>query len=144
MESEMEKMLAQEWVKELLAKPLLARLGTANAKTGQPHVTPVWYHWQNGCIYISVFASTRKGREVLSNPKISVLIDVNEPTQAVLMEGTAQVVSGTEEVRLRSEEIYARYVGEQVVKKDPYAGWARDPDNRLIILKPDKVYSWNW
>lgn len=66
----------------------------------------------------------------MSNPKISVLIDVNEPAQAVLYVGTAQVVSGTEAMRLRSEEIYARYVGEQEVKKDPCASWARD---RIIV-----------
>ena len=88
-------------------------------------------------------ASIHKRREVLSNPKISVLIDVNEPAQAVLLVVTAQVVSGTEAMRLRSEEIYARYVVEQEVKKDPCAIWARDPDNRLIILKPVKVTSWS-
>ena len=144
MPSELEKTLAQDWVVELLAKPVLARLGTANAINGQPHVTPVWFQWDGECLYISVFVVTRKGREVTNNPKISVLIDTDEPTQAVLFEGTADVLAGTDEVRARSEAIYARYVGEDEVKKDPYAGWAKDPENRLIRLRPEKVYSWSW
>ena len=40
-----EEIFAQDWVKKLLAEPLLARLGTANPETAQPHVTPVWFAW---------------------------------------------------------------------------------------------------
>ncbi len=85
-----EAVLAQDWVQELLAEPLLARLGTANPATAQPHVTPVWFAWDGECLYISAFISTRKAREVSKNPRISVLIDTNKPTRAVLLEGVAR------------------------------------------------------
>jgi len=138
------KVLNQEWVKEHLAKPLLARLGTANPSTTQPHVTPVWFAWDGECIYISAFISTRKAREVGENPRISVLIDVDNPTRAVLLEGVAELISEPGEVGRLSEWIYARYVGETEVKKKPYAGWAQDLENRIIKLKPEKAYAWKW
>jgi PPOX class probable F420-dependent enzyme len=139
-----EETLAQDWVKKLLAEPLLARLGTAKPETAQPHVTPVWFAWDGECLYISAFISTRKGREVTENPRISVLIDTNEPTRAVLMEGAAEVTADPGEVARLSEWIYARYVGEGEVKKDPYTGWMKDAENRIIMLRPEKVFAWKW
>ena len=139
-----DEVLKQEWVKELLAEPLLARLGTANPVTAQPHVTPVWFAWDGECIYISAFLSTRKAREVVANPQISVLIDVDNPTRAVLLEGTAEVIAEPGEVSKLSEFIYTRYVGAEEVKGDPYQSWVHDAENRIIRLRPVHAYAWRW
>ena len=136
--------LSLDWVKELLSQPVLARLGTANPLNAQPHVTPVWFEWDGECLYISAFISTRKAKEVTKNPRISVLIDTDKPTQAVLLEGEAEVLTEPSEVSKRSESIYARYVGEKEVREDPYQAWAHDPENRIIKLRPSHVYKWNW
>jgi general stress protein 26 len=138
------EILTQDWVQKLLAEPLLARLGTANPVTAQPHVTPVWFAWDGECLYISAFISTRKARDAAANPRISVLIDTNEPTRAVLLEGISEMIIEPGEVRRLSEWIYARYVGEGEVQKDPYAGWTTDPENRIIRLRPEKVFAWKW
>ncbi len=136
--------LAQPWVQELLARPILARLGTANLKTIQPHVTPVWFEWDGECLYISTFISTRKGREVNANHRISVLIDVDKPTQAVLLEGIAEVLSDPALVAPLSVSIYTRYVGVEGVKEPTYQSWIHDPENRIIKLRPEQVYTWSW
>ena len=138
------EVLAQDWVRELLAEPHLARLGTANPADGQPHVTPVWFAWDGEALFISAFISTRKAREASENPRISVLIDTDAPTRAVLMEGNSEMLTEAAEVARLSEWIYARYVGEGDVKKDPYVGWASDPENRIIRLRPEKVFAWKW
>ncbi len=139
-----DEVLGQDWVKEFLARPLLARLGTANPKNAQPHVTPVWFAWDGECLYISAFVSTRKGKEVTANQRISVLVDVDNPTYAVLLEGVAEVLTEPAEVAKRSESIYARYVGAEAVKGGPYQSWARDPENRIIKLRPARAYAWRW
>jgi nitroimidazol reductase NimA-like FMN-containing flavoprotein (pyridoxamine 5'-phosphate oxidase superfamily) len=138
------ELLRQDWVKELLAQPLLARLGTANSKTAQPHVTPVWFEWDGECLYISVFTSTRKMREALATPRISVLIDVDSPTRAVLLEGFAEILSDAGEVIRHATSIYARYVGAREVKHDPYKSWVYDPENRIIKLRPVRAFAWRW
>jgi len=139
-----EDVLGQEWVKKLLSTPILARLGTANPKNAQPHVTPVWFEWDGEYLYISVFISTRKAKEVSANAHISVLIDGDSPTQAVLLEGEADVIVDPVFVGRCSQSIYTRYVGENDVKGDPYQSWIHDPENRIIRLRPDHAYAWKW
>ena len=136
--------LEQPWVQDLLAQPILARLGTANPASAQPHVTPVWFEWDGEALYISAFVSTRKGREVSRNPRISVLIDLDKPTRAVLLEGTAEVLSDPAVVAPLAESIYARYVGAEGVKEATYQSWVYDPENRIIKLKPERVFTWSW
>ena len=139
-----QKALNEPYVQELLSKPLLARLGTANPHNAQPHVTPVWYEWDGERLYISAFISTRKAREATANPRISVLIDTDSPTRAVLLEGTAEIWDDPARVKPWSESIYARYVGDEGVKEDTYQSWVHDPENRILALKPTRVYAWGW
>ena len=84
-------------VETLLSQPVLARIATANPKTGQPHVVPLWYLWDGTSIWISGFRSTRKFRELLANPKCAVLVEPADPKaskiQAVLFEGEAEVIT---------------------------------------------------
>lgn len=129
-----------------LARPLLARLGTANPTTGQPHVTPVWYLWEDGTLWISVFSSTRKGRELLANPRCSVVIDVDESglsLRAVLCEGTAELLTGPTDFNITMfTRIYTRYLGpEGVLAADPQE-WIHSPENLLVKLTPARVFTW--
>ena len=129
-----------------LARPLLARLGTANPTTGQPHVVPVWYLWEDGSLWISVFSSTRKGRELLANPRCSVVIDVDESDlslRAVLFEGTADLLTGPSAFNTEMfTHIYTRYLGpEGVLAADPQE-WIHAPENLLVKLTPEKVFTW--
>lgn len=136
--------LALPWVQELLAKPVLARLGTANPQNNQPHVTPVWFEWDGEYLLISAFISTRKAREAAANPRLSVLIDVEDPTQAVLLEGKAEVLQDPAVVAPLSTSIYTRYLGAEGIQEDTYQSWIHDPENRILRLKPERVYTWNW
>ena len=136
--------LSKPWVQELLARPVLARLGTANPANAQPHVTPVWFEWDGEHLYISAFISTRKAREASVNRRISVLIDVENPTQAVVLEGVAEVLDDPAQVAPLSESIYRRYVGAEAVKGAPYQSWVHDAENRVIKRKPQRAYGWAW
>ncbi len=128
-----------------LDKPLLARMATVDPHTLQPHVVPVWYGWDGESLWISAFRSTRKVRELVKNPLISVVIDVDqgEGIRAVLMEGEAELFT---EPRERMEEltawIYERYLGPEGVKAADPQSWIKDPEALLIKLKPTRVKSW--
>jgi PPOX class probable F420-dependent enzyme len=136
--------LATPGVQDFPHKPVLARLGTSNVHTGQPHVTPVWFLWDGETINISAFVSTRKVREVARNPLVSILIDTGNPGESVrgiLFEGKAELIDKPEYVALLAERIYSRYAGSEGLD-DGMRSWIIDPANRIIRLTPEKVFIW--
>lgn len=144
MNKKLDEITAEEWVQALLAQPVLARIATADLRSGQPHVVPVWFEWDAGCVWISSFNSTRKNRELASNPRAAVVIDVAldaHRNQAVIFEGRAEIIADPQVVVPRSTSIYTRYLGEEGVKRPEPASWIVDPDNRVICLRPEKIYT---
>ncbi len=135
----------KELIEALLSQAVPARLATANPKTLQPHVVPVWFLWDGEFIWISAFSSTRKARDLARNPLCAVLIEPEKAgeLQAVLFEGPAELIEQPSglicEMSLR---IYTRYMGEEGVKAAEPQSWAVDPENRLVRLTPSHVYTW--
>ncbi len=128
----------------LTGEPVLARLATANPKTLQPHVTPVWFLWDGDSLWISAFISTRKAKNIVRNRKIAVIIEPKCPQtlQAVLLEGECEFLAPPDErVPAMSLQIYARYVGAANLA-DKERSWTTDPENRVIKLTPQRTYSW--
>ncbi len=133
-------------IEGVLAEPVLARLATTNPKTMQPHVVPVWFIWENGCVWISSFVSTRKIRELKHNPRGAVLIESKQEggkLTAVLLEGEVELVSEPrQEVSEIARRIYIRYLGVDGVQEPDPQSWLNDPENLLIKLTPTKIISW--
>jgi PPOX class probable F420-dependent enzyme len=131
----------------LLAEPVLARLGTVNPKTMQPHVVPVWFLWDGDSLWISAFVSTRKVKDLQKNPRCAVLIEPAQsqgsPLQAVLLEGAAELIAEPAAlIAEMSERIYTKYMGpEEVLSPEPQS-WKQDPENRLIRLTPERTMTW--
>ena len=135
----------KELIEALLNEPVLARLATTNAKTGQPHVVPVWFLWDGVSLWISAFSSTRKVKDLMSNAKCAVLIEPKEPDrlQAVLFEGQADLIELPRHLVCdMSIRIYTRYMGSEGVQAPEPQSWAVDPENRLVRLAPKHIYAW--
>jgi nitroimidazol reductase NimA-like FMN-containing flavoprotein (pyridoxamine 5'-phosphate oxidase superfamily) len=133
-------------IEEILNEVVLARLATASIKTCQPHVVPVWFLWDGESVYISSFTSTRKVKDLQGNRKCSILVEpaaVDGKLQAVLLEGLSELISEprqlVEEISLR---IYTRYLGAEGVLADEPQSWSKDPENLIVKLKPDRIFSW--
>jgi nitroimidazol reductase NimA-like FMN-containing flavoprotein (pyridoxamine 5'-phosphate oxidase superfamily) len=133
-------------IEEVLGEVVLARLATANNKTCQPHVVPVWYLWDGESIYISAFTSTRKVKDLQGNRKCSILIEPASGAgklQAVLLEGVCELISEPRQlVEEISQRIYTRYLGAEGVLADEPQSWSKDPENLIIKLMPNRIASW--
>jgi len=131
----------------LLSQPVLARIATANPQTAQPHVVPLWYLWDGVSIWVSGFRGTRKFRELMANPRCAVLVEPADnktsKIQAVLFEGSAEVITSPRPlVEEMSTRIYLRYLGEEGVKAADPQSWIHDPENLVVRLTPQRVYTW--
>jgi nitroimidazol reductase NimA-like FMN-containing flavoprotein (pyridoxamine 5'-phosphate oxidase superfamily) len=135
----------QAQIDALLAQPILGRLATASA-SGQPHVVPVWFLWEDGVLWISSFRTTRKVNDLEQNPKCALVVDLpkaEDGLTAVLLEGEAAIEpTSSSEVRARIARVYIKYLGPQgVLEKEPQE-WLDSPDNRLIKLAPKRIITW--
>jgi PPOX class probable F420-dependent enzyme len=135
----------QRKIESLLARPILAHLATASP-SGQLHVVPVWFLWEQGAAWISSYQSTRKVKDLELNPRCALVVDLpkaRDGITAVLLEGEVELLAGSRpEVRLRIERLYLKYLGAKgILKKEPQE-WLNSPENLLIKLTPKKVASW--
>lgn len=126
---------------------MLARLAVSEPVTGQPHVVPVWFLWDENALWISAFSSTQKVKLLRKNPHAAVLIepDAGHPStlQAVLIKGDAEIIDEPRYfVARQAIAIYAHYLGEAGAQAQEPQSWAYDPENRLLRIQPTKIFSW--
>ena len=63
--------MSQAQIEAFLQAPRFATAGT-NRVNGPPQLTPVWYLYEDGKIYITMFAKSAKYRNLRRDPRIGV------------------------------------------------------------------------
>lgn len=110
-----------ESMRELLNGRHYATLATHN-KDGSIHLTPVWYLFENDCLFVSTASSDRKVRNILARPEASLIVDIRKLGSEcwVSASGTAEIIRGE-----RSQEINTK-IGQRyltrVALEDPRVG----------------------
>lgn len=136
----------QAQINSFLATPgLLGRLATVSAD-GAPHVVPVWYLWEENCLWIHSFASTRKVRHLRKRPACALVVDVADKIEgltAVLIEGQADLITAPRpEVRARAERVYRRYLSpDELAKPDPQS-WLDSEEGLIVKITPRQIIAW--
>ena len=120
--------------------PRIAHLATASKK-GKPRVSPIWYVYQNGVFYFTTRLGRLKGQHIKRNPTVglSIATDVR-PYVAVCAFGNAQVLKENRDDWLK--KISFRYGEEDA--KEWLAEAVKQPDRVVMMLKPDRVLSWDY
>ena len=105
---------------------------------GSIHQTTVWYRWDGEAFWISTNRDRTKYRNLVRDPRVSVLVDAPEREAAVSASGTAEVASVDEASYGGARAIVARYVSDP----DAYLGDRAREQRVLVRIKPDKLVSW--
>jgi PPOX class probable F420-dependent enzyme len=74
-----------------LARPLLCKFASISAD-GSPHLTPIWYIYENGKFILTTPENTVKARNVRKDQRVALLIDDGETY--VMIRGNARVAGG--------------------------------------------------
>jgi PPOX class probable F420-dependent enzyme len=119
----------------------IARLATHNPD-GSIHVVPVWFAYVDGDILIGTQAMTRKVRNVERDPRVTVLIDNQEPPlKGVMIYGTAT---------LEADDLIAKRVGifERIMPTENAQGLAEalaaGYEPAVIRVVPTSMTSWDY
>ncbi len=98
---------------------------------GWPHLTPVWYVWLDGRIYIAIDSNSQKFANLRHNQAIALALPDTEAV--IILEGEAHVADRNAVDKL-GEHFYHKY--EWDFRYDEEADW------RLIEITPHKMLAW--
>ena len=127
-------------VAALLSEAHVSVIGTVDA-SGSPAQSPVWHLWRDGAAYILTSRNSRKWKNILRNPRVSLCVDTKAaPYRAVIIEGVAMEDPRDYGDLLR--EVAVHYLGES--RGNAYAdnSTATNEDSVVVRIEPTRTISW--
>ncbi len=118
-----------------LQAPRHAVIGV-NRPAGPPHLSPVWYLYEDGVFTISITTATVKYRLLRHDPRVSLCIDGGYPDyRTVIVAGVAELQPNDEAIRRR---IIRRYYENETAARR-YAESTRGASHVLLVVRAERV-----
>jgi len=125
----------------LLAGRRIASLGTLN-ENGSPHLTAVWYLYEDSCFFVATSSRTAKARNLAARPKATLMVESRKAggERGVTATGSIEVISGAAAKSI-NERVHRRYLSEEAIG-DPRVGQVfAQFDDISLQLRPQE---WTW
>ena len=128
---------------EFLKIQKILRLSTID-KSNFPHITPVWYMFNDEKIYIGTNTKNQKIKNIEKNNHVSFCVDVgvNSPDiYGVMGQGIANIILEIPKVRTIAEKILLKYFK---TLENKSAKELLEDTNCIIEIIPQKYSKWNY
>ena len=128
---------------EFLKIQKILRLSTID-KSNFPHITPVWYMFNDEKIYIGTNTKNQKIKNIEKNNHVSFCLDVgvNSPDiYGVMGQGIANIILEIPKVRTIAEKILLKYFK---TLENKSAKELLEDTNCIIEIIPQKYSKWNY
>ena len=128
---------------EFLKIQKILRLSTID-KSNFPHITPVWYIFNDEKIYIGTNTKNQKIKNIEKNNHVSFCVDVgvNSPDiYGVMGQGIANIILEIPKVRTIAEKILLKYF--KTLENKSAKELLEDTDCIIEII-PQKYSKWNY
>jgi PPOX class probable F420-dependent enzyme len=137
--------MSQAQVEEFLQVPRFAVAGT-NRVNGAPQLTPVWYLYENGHVYVSTSVNSAKYRNLSRDPRICICIAAQHPdARAVMIYGAVELIpedsAWSDDIRWRLTRRYCDSDEEAQAFTDSIP---TEEKGALVVVTPDKVIAEDW
>ena len=129
---------------EVLVKPLMAILSTPSPEG--PRSAPVWYHWEDGALWMLSGEGASSVRRIEADPSCAVeIVDYDNAAGVLRHLG----LRGRAEIRASDPDRFRRLL-DRYLDADPrrWNAWfvrevarIEDPAGRMIRLAPDGVFT---
>lgn len=130
----------EEAICELLRLRLIATLGTTS-NDGSILLTPIWYLYERGRLYLPTGSRSRKVRNVVARPDVTVLVDQRhgERYRWASAEGTAALLHGPD-AKAVNDRVRARYL--TAAGEATYGQLVDAFDDVTIVVTPRRWRYW--
>ena len=120
---------------------LIATLGTHN-DDGSSLLTPIWYVFEDGRLFVGTSRASRKARNVLARPRATLLVDRRGAADHrwVSAVGAAEVIGGEPAAAINAR-IRARYL--TPAGEAAYGRVLAVADDVVIAITPERWRSWS-
>ena len=119
----------------LLREPLFGKLATL-MKDGRPQLTPVWYMYEDGKVFVNTNTSRVKYRNIKRDPRVSLLVD--DGYRYIVISGEGRVADERDPLK-DIETLAIRYRGEDGRKTARSTYWKQE---RITIeIVPERIFS---
>jgi PPOX class probable F420-dependent enzyme len=113
------------------------KLATVRAD-GSPHVAPIWFILDRDDLVFMTGAKTVKGKAILRDPRVALLVDdENPPFAFAMIEGTVSISRNLNEMLPLSIAIARRYMGDELAEQ--YGRRNAVEGELLVRLRRDRV-----
>jgi PPOX class probable F420-dependent enzyme len=133
------KRMSSEEIDAFLAAPRHA-LVAVEGEDGAPLLSPVWYAYEGGRLYISCFSNSAKARALRRNPRIAICVDGAHPdARFVSLYGRATLLDGDgPELEALRWRITRRYCASEEEARRDFDDVPQS-DCATIVLEPEKI-----
>lgn len=128
---------------KLLEERRIASVATIDP-TGTPHLTAVWFLYQDGALYLAIPSSSVKGRNLANDARIAVMIDVRQSGKesGLTAIGKAELIRGAEAAPI-VRRLHEKYISPQGLA-DPRVGPVfAGIDDVAVRVAPTRWISWD-
>ena len=110
-----------------------------NGTNGRPQLTPVWYLFEDGVLYVSAQTSTVKVRNLRRDPAVTVCIDGGRgDARYVALSGRAELIEpGERQLALRWKIVRQYYRNEAAAAR--YYETLKEAVGVIIVLRPARI-----
>ena len=112
----------------------MCRFASAS-KSGEPHVVPVSYLWDDNFAYIVTDYGTRKLRNLRENPQAAILVDTARTQKLLLISGPVELIEKGEDYRRLYKLFHSKL---DWVKRDPW----KEGEAPFVKLTPTFKSGW--
>jgi hypothetical protein len=129
-----EGLLPWEWVTERLSNSRNYWVCTTGADC-RPHAMPVWGVWLGDGVYFSTDRSSRKGRNLSVDARISLHLESGD--EVVIIESAAREVTDLDVLDEMAEQYELKYPGTGLKPED-----LNSATNITYVVRPGTVLAW--
>ncbi|WP_320416814.1 pyridoxamine 5'-phosphate oxidase family protein [Candidatus Nitrosotalea bavarica] len=129
--------------KEFLKSQKILRLATIGP-SGNPHIVPVWYMYDNDKFYVGTNTKTRKAKNIKKNSKVSFCIDIGIKSPDIVGMtgiGRAKLILKADIVKQLTEKILLRYFKNM---RNQSAQQLLHQTDCIIEITPKKITNWKY